>query len=155
VTKSARFDDGTKARIGQPPPAAVMRLVSEAARRLSPDAPLTRDAVMGLQPAAGNGAVQRLVSVQRNKKAAAGVASSVMANNGAPPAGYVGGRVFENRDGDLPEKDAKGNPIRYWEYDVYKYVEGRNRGKVRVVIDSNWTAWYTNDHYRTFSKLSY
>lgn len=116
---------------------------------------MSRDGVLGLQTTAGNAAVQRLVAVQRNKGKAAKVAEQVKANNGRAPSGYVGGRVFGNHEGRLPAKDGKGKALTYWEYDVFPYSEGRNRGAVRVVIDSNWVAWYTRDHYKTFSKLSY
>lgn len=155
MRKHAKFDDGTKARFGGKPPDAILRLVSDAARRVSPHAPLTQDGATSLQQTAGNGAVQRVVAVQRNKKKAAEVAATVKEKGGSPPAGYVGGRVFGNHEGRLPTKDGKGKALTYWEYDVFKYVEGKNRGAVRVVIDSNWVAWYTNDHYKTFSKLSY
>lgn len=149
------LEDGTKAKLGQRPPDILLRLVSDAAMRLSPEAPLSRQGVLGMQATAGNGAVQRLVSVQRNKAKAAEVAGEVKANRGRAPSGYVGGRVFGNNEGVLPAKDGKGKALTYWEYDVYPHVQGKNRGAVRVVIDSNWTAWYTRDHYKSFSKLSY
>lgn len=155
MRRAAVLEDGTKAKLGHRPPDAVLRAVSEAALRLSPEAPLTRQGLLGQQSTAGNGAVQRLVSVQRNKAKAADVAAAVKANGGRAPSGYVGGRVFGNHEGVLPAKDGKGKSLTYWEYDVFPYVEGKNRGAVRVVIDSNWVAWYTRDHYKSFSKLSY
>jgi guanyl-specific ribonuclease Sa len=155
MRRTAVLEDGTRAKLGHRPPDALLQLVSEAARRLSPEAPLSRDGVTGMQQTAGNGAVQRLVAVQRNKAKAAEVAGEVKANNGRAPAGYVGGRVFGNHEGRLPAKDGKGSALTYWEYDVFPFREGRNRGAVRVVIDSNWVAWYTRDHYKTFSKLAY
>lgn len=115
---------------------------------------LSRPVLHDLGVTAGNQAVQRLV-VQRNKKKAAEVASQVKAANGAPPSGYEGGRVFGNHVGVLPSKDDKGNPITYWEYDVFPLLPGKNRGAVRVVIDSLWRDWYTRDHYRSFDKLAY
>ncbi len=64
---------------------------------------------------------------------------------GKPPEGYVGGRVFENREGYLPPGG------RYHEYDVNPKVKGKNRGPERLVIDqASGKAWYTPDHYRTF-----
>lgn len=155
MRRTAVLEDGTRAKLGRRPPDALLRLVSDAAMRLSPEAPLSRAGVTGLQKTAGNGAVQRLVAVQRNKAKAAEVAVEVKANNGRAPSGYVGGRVFGNHEGVLPAKDGKGKALTYWEYDVFPYREGRNRGAVRVVIDSNWTAWYTRDHYKSFSKLAY
>jgi guanyl-specific ribonuclease Sa len=154
--KSALLRTGDRVAVDGRPPSAVLRLVADAVRRATtPVAPLTRDGVVGLQSAAGNDAVQRLVSVQRNKKVAAGVAATVKANNGIAPSGYVGGRVFGNHEGALPAKGADGRALQYWEYDIYRQVDGRGRGKVRIVIDSKWNAWYTNDHYKSFTKLSY
>ena len=155
MRRSAVLEDGTRTGLGQRPPDLLLRRVSDAVRRLSPEAPLSRDGVLGMQSTAGNGAVQRLVSVQRNKAKAAQVASQVKTNNGRAPAGFVGGRVFENKEGRLPAKDGKGKALTYWEYDVFPFVQGKNRGAVRVVIDSNWVAWYTRDHYKSFSKLAY
>ena len=64
---------------------------------------------------------------------------------GQPPEGYVGGRVFENRERNLP---LKGH---YREYDVNPRAKGKNRGPERLVIDqASRKAWYTPDHYRTF-----
>lgn len=149
------LEDRTKAKVGTCPPDVLVRLVSDAARRLSPEAPMSREGALGLQQTAGNGAVQRLVVVQRNKAKAAEVATEVKAHNGRAPSGYVGGRVFGNHEGRLPAKDGKGKALTYWEYDVFPFREGRNRGAVRVVIDSKWNAWYTRDHYKSFSKLAY
>lgn len=64
---------------------------------------------------------------------------------GRAPEGYVGGRVFENRERNLPPGG------RYREYDVNRKIKGRNRGPERLVIDqASGKAWYTPDHYRTF-----
>jgi ribonuclease T1 len=63
----------------------------------------------------------------------------------APPAGFVGGRVWQNREKNLPRG---GN---YHEFDVNRKVHGRNRGAERIIIDyDNGKGWYTGDHYRTF-----
>jgi len=64
---------------------------------------------------------------------------------GQAPDGFVGGRVFENREGNLPHGG------HYHEYDVNPKVKGKNRGPERLVIDeTSGQAWYTPDHYRTF-----
>ncbi|GIV19570.1 MAG: hypothetical protein KatS3mg023_1321 [Armatimonadota bacterium] len=69
-------------------------------------------------------------------------------HNWAPPRGYKGGRVFQNREGKLP---ACGN---YREYDIHPYVKGQNRGTERIVVDINTgRAWYTPDHYETFIEI--
>lgn len=64
---------------------------------------------------------------------------------GRPPEGYVGGRVFENREQRLPSGG------RYQEFDVNPKVNGRRRGAERVIVDLDTGAgWYTADHYRSF-----
>ena len=78
-------------------------------------------------------------------------------NGGNPPPGFVGGRSFENdgRNGGqvLPQTDANGNQIAYQEYDVNPKQPGVNRGAERVVIGSDGSAYYTNDHYSTFTRV--
>jgi ribonuclease T1 len=65
--------------------------------------------------------------------------------NGKAPKGYVGGRVWHNREHRLP---AGGN---YREYDVNPKVKGKNRGAERIIVDiDRKSGWYTGDHYRTF-----
>jgi ribonuclease T1 len=65
---------------------------------------------------------------------------------GRAPDGYVGGRVFENREGRLP---ADGD---YREFDVDPHDGPRNAE--RLIVDWNTKqAWYTGDHYRTFIPL--
>jgi guanyl-specific ribonuclease Sa len=73
---------------------------------------------------------------------------AVQERHGNPLPGYVGGRVFENRERRLP----KG---RYREYDVNPKIPGRNRGAERLVIERRTgKAYYTQDHYRTFTLLN-
>jgi ribonuclease T1 len=68
--------------------------------------------------------------------------------HGKPPEGYVGGRVWENRERRLPRG---GN---YREYDVHPKVRGVNRGAERIIIDlDSRKGWYTGDHYRTFTPI--
>ena len=73
------------------------------------------------------------------------------------PKGYEGGREFHNggRDGEesLPKRDAHDRPITYQEWDVNPKVAGVNRGAERLVTGSDGSAYYTSDHYRTFTKL--
>jgi ribonuclease T1 len=73
--------------------------------------------------------------------------------NGRAMDGYVGGRVFSNREKLLPFKDDNGNPMQYQEWDVNPKVEGKNRGAQRLVTSRNGRAWYTGDHYRTFIEI--
>ena len=68
--------------------------------------------------------------------------------NGEPLAGYVGGKVFQNRERRLPRG-------RYKEYDVNRKVPGRSRDAERLVIEQDTgKAYYTDDHYRTFFPLN-
>ncbi len=65
--------------------------------------------------------------------------------HGRAPRGYVGDRVWQNREHRLP---ARGD---YREYDVHPKVRGVNRGPERIIVDIAARAgWYTGDHYRTF-----
>jgi ribonuclease T1 len=69
------------------------------------------------------------------------------------PDGYVGGRTFQNREKNLPQKEDSGKRIQYREWDVYPKVKGKNRGAERLVTGSDGSAWYTKDHYDSFVKI--
>ncbi len=71
--------------------------------------------------------------------------------NGKPKEGYVGGRRFGNYEKILPKYDANGKAIEYQEWDVNPKIEGQNRGKERLVTGSDGNAYYTNDHYQSFT----
>ncbi|MGP4101049.1 ribonuclease domain-containing protein [Nonomuraea sp. KM90] len=77
--------------------------------------------------------------------------------HGTPPPGYRGGRTFENdgRGGGeiLPRTDADGNAITYEEWDVNPYTRGVNRGEERLVTGSDGSAYYTSNHYETFTRF--
>ncbi|WP_257307211.1 ribonuclease domain-containing protein [Geothrix campi] len=73
--------------------------------------------------------------------------------HGYAPPGYVGGRVFGNYEGVLPRYDTRRKRIEYREWDVHLKAEGRNRGAERLVTGSDGRAWYTPDHYRTFTEV--
>jgi ribonuclease T1 len=76
----------------------------------------------------------------------------IKANNHAMD-GYVGGRVFTNREGNLPKQDAQSNDIDYQEWDVNEKIQGQNRGTERICTGSDGRSWYTKDHYRTFTEI--
>ncbi len=80
----------------------------------------------------------------------------IQAHDSAPQ-GYVGGRRFGNygRGGEqkLPPQDALGRPITYREWDIHPKVPGRNRGPQRLVTGSDGRAWYTADHYATYTEI--
>ena len=62
--------------------------------------------------------------------------------------GYIGGRVFQNRERRLPSG-------RYREYDVNPKIRGRSRDAERIVIEQDTgRAYYTGNHYRTFMPLN-
>lgn len=62
--------------------------------------------------------------------------------------GYIGGKVFQNRERRLPRG-------RYREYDVNPKIRGRSRDAERIVIEQDTgRAYYTGDHYRTFIPLN-
>ena len=76
------------------------------------------------------------------------VLAAIEAQGGDPPAGYVGGRAFHNRERRLPAG-------RYREYDLRPRVAGQDRGPERLVIErTTGRAYYTGDHYRTFVPLN-
>lgn len=81
-------------------------------------------------------------------KKARDVLAQIQKRNGEAPPGYVGGRVFANREHRLP-------PGRYREYDVNPKVSGRSRGTERIVIEQRTgKAYYTRDHYETFAPMN-
>jgi len=69
------------------------------------------------------------------------------------PKGHEGGREFRNAEQRLPKRDNRGESIRYQEWDVNAKVAGRSRDAERLVTGSNGSAYYTADHYRTFTKI--
>ena len=73
---------------------------------------------------------------------------AIEARHGQPLEGYVGGRLFHNREGRLPAG-------RYREYDVHPRTPGQDRGPERLVINqATGRAYYSSDHYRTFVPLN-
>lgn len=73
------------------------------------------------------------------------------------PEGYEGGRDFHNAGANgekgLPKRDADGKAIAYHEWDVNPKVRGVNRGAERLITGSDGSAYYTEDHYRSFAKV--
>ncbi|HEY1528422.1 MAG TPA: RHS repeat-associated core domain-containing protein [Candidatus Angelobacter sp.] len=76
---------------------------------------------------------------------------------GSAPSGQQGGGTWANdgRGGGqvLPKTDASGKAITYREWDVNPQASGVNRGSERLVTGSDGSAYYTNDHYSTFTKV--
>ncbi|MEU1993326.1 ribonuclease domain-containing protein [Nocardia gamkensis] len=67
--------------------------------------------------------------------------------------GTKGGERWQNRGGDLPAADGSGKPITYQEWDVNPKQSGRSRDAERIVTGSDGSAWYTGDHYKTFTRM--
>jgi len=73
--------------------------------------------------------------------------------NGRAPEGYQGGRKFGNYEKRLPLKDNTGKPMSYQEWDVNPKKKGKNRGAERLITSQNKHAWYTRDHYNSFTEI--
>lgn len=70
------------------------------------------------------------------------------------PEGYVGGRRFGNYEKLLPQKSRiSQKKINYREWDVNKKVKGKNRGAERLVTGDDKSAYYTEDHYKSFQQV--
>lgn len=78
---------------------------------------------------------------------------SQIEETGEAPDGYVGGRKFKNLEGLLPKLDKNTKKINYREWDVNPKVDGKNRGKERLVTGDDKSAYFTNDHYASFKKI--
>ncbi|QLY34172.1 ribonuclease [Nocardia huaxiensis] len=70
---------------------------------------------------------------------------------GAP--GTQGGETWNNRERRLPSTDSAGKRITYQEWDVNPKKRGQTRDAERIVTGSDGTAWYTADHYKTFTRM--
>lgn len=77
--------------------------------------------------------------------------SIIEKNNGTPPKGYKGGKIYHNTPKAGEAKLPEG--ITYREYDVNPKVKGVPRDSERIVIGSDGSVWYTNDHYKTFVSI--
>ncbi|QJD77957.1 ribonuclease domain-containing protein [Spirosoma rhododendri] len=73
--------------------------------------------------------------------------------NRRAPQGYVGGRTFGNFEKLLPIQNSAGLRLRYQEWDVKPKVQGQNRGAERLITSSDDHAYYTRDHYRSFTEI--
>ncbi len=76
---------------------------------------------------------------------------------GSPPYRHKGGRTYENDPPPgkpvLPKTDSDGNPITYREWDVEPDVKGTDRTRERIVTGSDGSAYYTDDHYDSFTRI--
>lgn len=67
--------------------------------------------------------------------------------------GTKGGERWQNREGTLPRTGTDGKPVTYQEWDVNPKQRNRSRDAERIVTGSDGTAWYTGDHYATFTRM--
>lgn len=67
--------------------------------------------------------------------------------------GTQGGRNFGNFEGRLPKTDGKGKRAKYTEWDVNIKKSGRGRDAERIITGADGGAWYTLDHYETFTRI--
>ncbi|MBF6172539.1 ribonuclease domain-containing protein [Nocardia blacklockiae] len=67
--------------------------------------------------------------------------------------GTKGGDQWMNRDGTLAKSDASGKSITYKEWDVNPKQRGQTRDAERIVTGSDGSAYYTGDHYKTFTRM--
>jgi RHS repeat-associated protein len=75
------------------------------------------------------------------------VLDKIKQQKGSPPHGHKGGREYDNSDNKLPSG-------KYKEYDVDPKIPGQARNDERIVLEQNTgKAYYTNDHYQTFTPL--
>jgi large repetitive protein len=78
-------------------------------------------------------------------------------SKGSPLPGYKGGSAFANdgRAGGqiLPSTTTEGGTVTYREWDVNPYIKGVDRGPERIVTGSDGSAYYTNDHYNSFTQF--
>jgi guanyl-specific ribonuclease Sa len=72
---------------------------------------------------------------------------AIQQHGGTALPGYIGGRVFQNRERRLP-------PGHYREFDVNPKIRGRSRDAERIVEQDTEKAYYTGNHYRTFTPLN-
>lgn len=67
--------------------------------------------------------------------------------------GTKGGITFRNSEGRLPAVGAGGGRVVYQEWDVNPKKNGQGRDAERIVTGNDGSAWFTLDHYETFSRI--
>ena len=72
--------------------------------------------------------------------------------NGSTLPGYKGGRKYQNIPSNVAGQTLPQIGV-YNEYDINKYIKGKDRGAERIVIGEDASVWYTNNHYLTFTKI--
>ncbi|RMI31769.1 ribonuclease domain-containing protein [Nocardia stercoris] len=67
--------------------------------------------------------------------------------------GTHGGDPWMNRSGQLPRTDPSGKTLSYQEWDVNPKRPGQTRDAQRIITDNIGDAYYTGDHYQTFTRM--
>jgi ribonuclease T1 len=67
--------------------------------------------------------------------------------------GTQGGRHFGNFEGRLPKTTTGGKRIQYTEWDVNAKQAGRGRDAERIITGDDGSAWYTLNHYQSFTRI--
>jgi guanyl-specific ribonuclease Sa len=67
--------------------------------------------------------------------------------------GTHGGTTWTDAEGTLPHTDSSGRPVNYLEWDVNVKLPHHNRDAERIVTGGDGSAWYTGDHYATFTRM--
>jgi len=67
--------------------------------------------------------------------------------------GTHGGDQWMNRGGSLSRTDSSGKAITYREWDVNPKKPGQTRDAQRIITGSDGSAYYTGDHYKTFTRM--
>ncbi|MCJ0906265.1 ribonuclease domain-containing protein [Rhodococcus sp. ARC_M6] len=67
--------------------------------------------------------------------------------------GTKGGITFRNSEGRLPAVGAGGGRVVYQEWDVNPKKNGQGRDAERIVTGNDGSAWFTLDHYDTFTRI--
>ena len=67
--------------------------------------------------------------------------------------GTRGGINFRNNEGLLPRTGSDGRRLRFQEWDVNPKKPGRSRDAERIITADDGSAWYTDDHYRSFTRI--
>ncbi|MFF3569441.1 ribonuclease domain-containing protein [Nocardia jiangxiensis] len=67
--------------------------------------------------------------------------------------GTKGGDQWMNRGGSLAKTDSSGKAISYQEWDVNPKKRGQTRDAERIITGSDGSAYYTGDHYKTFTRM--
>lgn len=117
-----------------------------------------------LVPIGKAGKLVKAADVAKAPEKARGVLSYVDEHNGAAPKGYKGNKAYDNdpakyatpgqKPGEkLPETLQDGERISYTEYDVDPNLPGVPRNDERIVVGTDGSVRYTDDHFLTFTRI--